>query len=146
MKQLLVLILLLAGAGPMAAQGLPQSRIEALEKTYKMALFRGVDGDLFDMESDPAARGAQAYTNILGWLPGRVAGLQVYYYRGIPYPYIRGYLANLYLDELRVDAATINSIPVSDIALVKVMKGPVVIAGGSPGGTIAIYTKRGEGE
>ena len=146
MKQLLLLILLLAAAGPGVAQGrnTPQSRAEALEKAYQMTLFRGIDGDLFDMESGPAAQSALAYRNILDWLPGRVPDLQVAHYRDIAIPYIRGYAANLYLDELRVDPATISDLPVSDIGLVKVIRGPVVIVGGSPGGTIAIYTKRGE--
>ncbi|RYY46942.1 MAG: hypothetical protein EOO06_13450 [Chitinophagaceae bacterium] len=148
MKQLLLLMLVLAAAGPGIAQGrnAPQSRTEALEKTYNMTLFRGIDGDLFDLESGPAAQSALAYRNILEWLPGRVPDLRVAYRRDIAIPYIRGYVANLYLDELRVDPAAISNLPVSDIGLLKVIRGPVVIVGGSPGGTIAIYTKRGEEE
>jgi hypothetical protein len=148
MKRLLSILLLLAGFGPGAAQQreAPPSRIEVLEKSAGVQLFRGVDGQDFDLENDPAAQGAFAYRDILGWLQGRVAGLQVYYYRGLALPYIRNYPAALYLDEMRVDAATIGTLPVSDIALVKVMKGPVAMAWGAPGGVIAIYTKRGTEE
>jgi outer membrane receptor protein involved in Fe transport len=148
MKRLLVLILILATSFPLTAQhrDRPQTRAEVLEKANDVHLFSGVDGVYFDLESDRSSQGALAYRNILSWLQGRVAGLQVYYRRGIPIAYIRNYPAALYLDEMRIDAATLDMIPVSDIALVKVMKGPVSAAWGSPGGTIAVYTKRGAEE
>jgi hypothetical protein len=148
MKRLFFLVLILANAFLVSAQqrAVPQSREAALEKANDVHLFRGADGQYFDLENDPGTQGAFAYGNILSWLQGRVAGLQVYYRRGIPIAYIRNYPATLYLDEMRVDPEVLNTLPVSDIALVKVMKGPVTVAWGSPGGTIAVYTKRGAEE
>ena len=53
-------------------------------------------------------------------------------------PSIRGSQASLFLDEMPVDASMINSIPVSNIAMVKVLKD-----GGLISNAVAIYTKRG---
>lgn len=86
---------------------------------------------------------ALGYTNILQWLQGRVAGLSIQYQNGDYVPYIRGSRASLYLDEMSIDAGFINSISVSDIAMIKVIKGPFALALGGGSGTIAIYTLRG---
>ncbi len=109
------------------------------------SLFRTVDGIYFDLEQDPAAASINSYFNILDWLQGRVAGLQVYTLRnGTRVPVMRNQLAAVYVDDIRYDASILNALPVQDIALVKVMKTPGLFTG--PGGAIAIYTKRGDGE
>ena len=76
------------------------------------------------------------------------AGLQVLVSRsGTRVPVIRGSVASIYLDEMRMDASFLNSIPVNDIAMIKVIKGPFVGAiGNGGGGVIAIYTFRGDEE
>lgn len=50
----------------------------------------------------------------------------------------------MFVDEIQMDPSVLNSIAVADIAFVKVMKTPVVVARNAAGGAIAIYTKRGE--
>ena len=122
------------------------SREEALNKQYCSGLFSTLDGTYFDLENDDNAIGAASYLNILDWLQGRVAGLQVYNYREVRIPYLRNQPAAVFIDEMRVDAATLNMIPVNDIAMIKVIKTPFIGLWGAPGGAIAIYTKDGENE
>jgi hypothetical protein len=82
---------------------------------------------------------AQTSFNILQWLQGRAAGLTFTMDSSGNYiPSIRGSQAALYLDEMPVDASMISSLPISNIAMVKVLKD-----GGLVSNAIAIYTKRG---
>lgn len=121
-----------------------KSRADYLNDEYTSGLFKTAHGTIFDIENE----NVQAYFNILDWLEGRVAGLQVFVSRsGIRVPVIRGSLATIYIDEMRMDASFLNSLSVNDIAMIKVIKGP--FAGGvgnGGGGTIAIYTFKGEDE
>ncbi|RMZ58412.1 hypothetical protein D1632_12380 [Chryseobacterium nematophagum] len=105
-------------------------------------LFKSGNESVFDFVNDN--NGAQSYTNILQWLQGRVAGLSITLEQGSYIPRFRSNPIGIYLDEMPVDASSISSIPVSDIAMVKVIKG--YFAGGFAGntnGAIAIYTRRG---
>ncbi|MES2850050.1 MAG: hypothetical protein V4685_13405 [Bacteroidota bacterium] len=123
----------------------PITRQEYLNEEYCSALFKTSDGTILDLENDPAAR---AYGNILYWLQGRVAGLNIYTSStGTAIPYIRNQRATVYLDEIPVSSSFINTIPSVDIAMIKVIKAP--FAGTMPygsGGVIAVYTVRGEEE
>jgi hypothetical protein len=48
---------------------------------------------------------------------------------------------------MQVDPSILNDIPTADIAMIKVLKGPFVGAvGNGGGGTIAIYTVKGDDE
>jgi hypothetical protein len=121
-----------------------KSQKEILNDKYASGMFKSAEGTIFDIENE----NVQAYFNILDWLEGRVAGLQVYVSRsGIRVPVIRGSVASIYVDEMRMDASFLNSLSVNDIAMIKVIKGPFAGAiGNGGGGTIAIYTIRGEDE
>ena len=89
----------------------------------------------------------KGYNNILDWLQGRVAGLQVYTTRSDDrIPFIRNSRAGVYVDEVQVNYSFLNSLSVNDIAMIKVIKGPFAAAFNSPGGVIAIYTIQGEDE
>ncbi len=96
------------------------------------------------MEDEPNASTVLGHLNILDWLHGRVAGLQVYTTRTGRIPFMRNQLATVYLDEMRVDPSILNAIPVMDIGAIKIIRQPYVLGG--PGGVIAVYTKRGEEE
>jgi len=111
---------------------------DILNDQYATGLFKSADGTIFDIENE----NVQAYFNILDWLEGRVAGLQVFVSRsGIRVPVIRGTVATIYVDEMRMDASFLNTLSVHDIAMIKVIKGPFAGAiGNGGGGTIAIYT------
>jgi hypothetical protein len=119
---------------------------EKLNNQYCSDLFRTHDGIIFDLQNSNES--AKAYANILEWLQGRVAGLQIYYTRsGTPIAFIRNTRASVFLDEMQVDPGFLNSLPTTDIAMIKVIKGPFVGAvGNGGGGTIAIYTVKGDDE
>lgn len=121
-----------------------KSRSEYLNDEYTSGLFQTANGTIFDIENE----NVQAYFNILDWLEGRVAGLQVFVARsGARIPVIRGSVATIFVDEMRMDPSFLNSLSTLDVAMIKVIKGP--FAGGvgnSGGGAIAIYTFKGEDE
>ena len=122
----------------------PKSPKELLNDRYASSLFKNAEGTIFDIENE----NVQSYFNILDWLQGRVAGLQIYVSRsGIRVPVIRGSVATIFVDEMRMDASFLNSLSVNDIGMIKVIKGPFVGAiGNGGGGTIAIYTIRADEE
>ena len=117
---------------------------EKLNEEYCSGLFRLADGTILDLVNSD--QNAQGYLNILDWLEGRVAGLQVFTSRtGVRVPFIRGSYAKIYVDEIAIDAGFLNTLPVSDIAMIKVIKG--LFAGNAGGGgAIAIYTIKGDYE
>jgi hypothetical protein len=119
---------------------------EKLNNEYCTGLFKTYDGTIIDLLNDNES--ANSYLNILDWLQGRVAGLQIYYTRyGTPVPFIRNSRVSLFVDEIPVDAGYVRMLPVSDIAMIKIIKGPFAGAvGNGGGGTIAIYTIKGDDE
>lgn len=119
-----------------------KSAKEVMDDKYAHGLFSGGDATTFDMVNDPFAQSAQ---NIFQFLQGRVAGLQVNQ-GGANGPSLtwRNSNTTIFLDEMQVDAQTIQNIPVTDIAYVKAFRPPFFGAsGGGAGGAIAIYTRRG---
>jgi hypothetical protein len=119
------------------------SPAERLNNEYCSNLFKDADGTILNVGSDMSAR---SYLNILDWLQGRVAGLQVYKQKdGTPIAYIRNSRAMIYLDEMLVSPETLNVIPSADIAMIKVIKTAFVGApGNGNGGVIAVYTFKGD--
>ena len=114
------------------------TRSNILNEEYCSPHFRHADGTLIDLTEDNAS--AIAYTNILDWLVGRVAGLQVYNFRNnLKVPFIRGSQASIYVDEMPVDAGYLNLLPITEIALIKIIKGPVAATMGG-NHVIAVYT------
>ena len=120
-----------------------KSAKEKLEEELSTGAFKSFDETVFDFVNED--QHAQGYTNILTWLQGRVAGLQLSTGSGGDLvPVIRGSQVSIYIDEVRTDAGMLNGFPVSDIAMVKVIKS--FFAGGmGGGGAVLIYTKRGGG-
>ena len=124
--------------------GKNESPQEKLNNEYCSGLFRTHDGIIFDLQNENES--ANAYSNVLEWLQGRVAGLQIYYTRsGIAIPFIRNTRASVFVDEVQVDPSLLSDIATTDIAMIKVIKGPFVGAvGNGGGGTVAIYTLKGD--
>ena len=117
----------------------PKSPEEKLNEEYCSGLFKMEDGIIFDLLSDNTT--VNSYFNILDWLEGRVAGLQVFTLRnGVRIPVIRGQQATVYVDEVPVSPDFLNSLPVTDIAMIKVIKTPFLGGFNGSGGAIAIYT------
>lgn len=124
-----------------------KSKEEILNEEYCGPLFNTSNAVYFDMLEDNAAISVGAYWNILDWLQGRVAGLQVLKMRnGVTVPFIRQQPASVFVDEIRVDYEVMNNIPTVDIAMIKVIRGPFPGSPGSPGGAILVYTKMEEEE
>lgn len=149
MKNLLAFLVFLTFAVGAMAQGKyapPRTLEQQWQETYGVSLFRGVDGTWFDLENDDSNLGAISYINILDWLRGRVAGLQVYSFRDIRVPFLRNQPATIFVDEMRVDYSFLNALSTADIGLVKVMPMASMAGVYTPGGAIAIYTRRGEAE
>ena len=125
-----------------------KTRNEILNETYCTGLFSTLDATYFDLLDNKISGTVVGYQNVLDWLQGRVAGLNVYYSKyNRRIPFIRNQRAGVFVDEIPVDYDYLNMLPVTDIAMIKVIKGPFAHPLGGPGGTIAIYTIRGgEGE
>jgi hypothetical protein len=123
-----------------------KSHTDKLNEQYCSGLFKTAPGTILDLTGDNIS--ALGHLNILDWMQGRVAGLQVFTSRtGSRIPYIRGARARIFIDEMPTDAWMLNALPVHDIAVVKVIKGPFAgdIGFGS-GDVIAVYTFRGDDE
>lgn len=109
-----------------------------LNDEYCSGLFNSTDGTILDVASSISAG---SYLNILDWMDGRVAGLQVYTVgSGIRVPVIRGSVPGIYLDEIPVSLNYLSMINTNDIAIVKVIKTPFFGGFNGGGGAIAIYT------
>ncbi|KNB60606.1 hypothetical protein AC804_15610 [Chryseobacterium sp. Hurlbut01] len=110
---------------------------------FKVAneMFKSINEMVFDFVNDNNMIGGN---NILQWLQGRVPGLQINSQGPNTTATMRGGNVDIFLDEMRVDASQISMISVSDVAMIKVIRG--FFSGGFGGGgngAIAIYTKRG---
>ena len=145
-KILLIAALITTTVGAIAQKYTSRAKSpkELLNEKYASGLFKSAEGTVFDIENETLG----AYFNILDWLEGRVAGLQVFVSgSGVRVPVIRGSVATIFVDEMRMDAPFLNSLPVNDIAMIKVIKGPFAGAvGNGGGGAIAIYTMKGDEE
>jgi hypothetical protein len=121
-----------------------QTQEETLNEKFCTGLFKSAHGTLIDMSKEQSAI---SYFNILDWLEGRVAGLQVFTTRsGTRVPVIRGQQPAIFIDEFQVNAGYLTSLPVSEIALIKVIKTPFAGGFNASGGAIVIYTAPEEEE
>jgi len=109
---------------------------ERLNEMYCSGLFKHTHGTIIDV----LEQNVQGYFNILDWLEGRVAGLQVFVLRnGERIPFIRGSQTTIYLNEMPVTPGMLNAVSINDIALIKVIRGPFAGSIGS-NSAIAVYT------
>lgn len=122
-------------------KGEKKNKTKELNEKLSSPLFRGINERVFDLVNNNNS--AIGSTNILQWLEGRVAGLTMKSNTGNFVPQLRGRAINIYLDEMIIDPQNINSISISDIAMVKVIKDSFFGGVGAGFGAIAIYTRRG---
>jgi hypothetical protein len=137
----LFLTILIAGFGlTLSAQTTLRQKTqeEKLNDAFCTGLFKTTEGTVLDVYGSNTAH---AYFNILDWLDGRVAGLQVVKGKnGVRVPLIRGQQPAIFLDEVQTNLSAISSIATSDIAIIKIIKTPFVGGFNAGGGAIAIYT------
>jgi hypothetical protein len=127
--------------------GSAQTIKEKLNDEYCTGLFKSSEGVILDLLHDDMNLSAQSYFNILNWLEARVAGLHIAtLLNGTRVPMIRGQRATIYVDEMPVSPSYLNALPASDIAMIKVIKGPFLAGAYGAGGALAIYTIRAEEE
>jgi len=117
--------------------------LQVMDEKYASGLFSGSDSRNFDLVNDPSAA---SYTSIFQYLQGKVAGLQITTGStpGQTTLSWRGGTPAVFLDQINTNIDMLESLPVSDIAYIKVFPPPFIGAtGGGSGGAIAIYTRRG---
>jgi len=115
--------------------------LKQMDEKYTKGMFSGGDGYQFDLANDPMAIGQM---NVFNYLQGKVAGLQINSAGSTPTLSWRGGSPQLYLDEMPIDAEFLNTIPVTDIAFVKVFRPPFMGGFNGSGGAIAVYTRKGD--
>jgi len=118
-----------------------KSKKELMDDQYTSGLFRGGDGYTFITEDDPLAGSA---FSVLTYLQGKVAGLQITGAGAQMSMSWRGGSPTVFMDEMQTDISQVQSIPMSDVAMIKVFRPPFIGgSGGGAGGAIAVYTKKG---
>lgn len=113
---------------------------QQLNEKLSSGIFSSLGERVFDFinEDQTAAMG---YTNLLDWLVSRVPGFSVERFNDTVVPYLRGGIAELFIDEIPVDPATLISLSAGEVAMIKVVSGITLgIRGGN--GAILIYTRR----
>jgi hypothetical protein len=119
-----------------------KSPLQVLDEKYASGMFTGFDGTAFDLTNDPSATGS---VNILQYLQGKVAGLQISVSGAQASASWRGSNTDFFLNEISTPLDMILSLPISDIAYVKAIRPPFFGSlGGGSGGAVAIYTKKGK--
>ncbi len=119
-----------------------KSPLQVLDEKYTSGMFSGFDGTSFDLTNDPSAMGG---INILTYLQGKVAGLQISVAGAQASASWRGSNTDFFLNEISTPLDLILSLPISDIAYVKAIRPPFFGSlGGGSGGAVAIYTKKGK--
>jgi len=121
-----------------------KTKAEVMDDEYTSGLFSGGDAYTFITEDDPFATGART---VLEYLQGKVAGLQISTSGfGSASMSWRGQTPSLYLNEMQSDVSQVQSMSISDIAMVKVFRPPFMGGFNGAGGAIAIYTKKGSSQ
>jgi len=123
-------------------RGHKKNPVDELDERYTSGLFSGGFGHSFDLVNDN--KQAISYFDIVTFLQGRVPGLLISgSYPNLSVRY-RGGTPDFFVDEINTTMDMVETVPVADIAYVKVFEPPFVGSfGGGPHGAIAIYTKRG---
>lgn len=115
-----------------------------LDEKYTSSIFSGGDAYQFDLLNDNRAASS---ISVFNYLQGMVGGLQITQQGGETVVKWRQAETDFYLNEIRTDAEVIGSISMNDIAYIKVFRPPFFGGAlGSPGGAIAVYTRKGGDE
>lgn len=127
-----------------------KARAKSLRELYQKKYVSGRMGNAtrtIDFLSDPPT----SNQNILNYLKSKINGVDI---QGGPLNYSIVYRQSMslgggrnqmsiFLDEFEVDAAQIATMSISDVAMINVYSSGGL--SGGPGGSLAIYTKKGEG-
>ena len=118
-----------------------KSKKQLLDEQYTTGFFSAGDAYTFDLSEDMAG---QAAMNVLNYLQGKVAGLQITGFGQQMQMSWRGGVPTLFVNEMSTDLSMVQNLNMADIAYIKVFRPPFFGAqGGGSGGAIAVYTKKG---
>jgi hypothetical protein len=122
---------------------------QEVESRYTTGAFKSNANKILDFVNDPPVSGVN---NIFDYIKSRIAGVTV---SGTPPNYTLNYRATrslsggmtpmtLFLDEIQTSAYMLSMIRLEQVAMIKVFgAGFVGAEGNGPGGTLAVYTKKG---
>jgi hypothetical protein len=117
----------------------PVNRGELFNKNYSNGMFKDMNERVINLLDDPMLNNAFTVLQIV-----RMKNAGFSFTNGInPVARWRGAPVSFYVDEMRLSAADVELIPISNIAIIKVY--PPHFAGniGGFGGAVAVYTRRG---
>jgi hypothetical protein len=117
----------------------PVNRGELFNKNYSNGMFKDMNERVINLLDDPMLNNALTVLQIV-----RMKNAGFSFTNGIdPVARWRGATVSFYVDEMRLSAADVELIPISNIAIIKVY--PPHFAGniGGFGGAVAVYTRRG---
>ena len=117
-----------------------KSLAEQFNDEYATGLFKSMNERIFSVLDDATA---MDYQSVLTYLQGRVAGLQISQNYSGGRAIWRGSPVSFFIDEFRTDAQQVNTLSMSNVAIIKVFPPPFFGASGGSGGAIAVYTRRG---
>lgn len=119
-----------------------KSKVEQYDEEYSRGLFIRDDAIVFDgLGSDQISRSI----SVMMFLQGKIPGLTIEKNEnGQDVAKWRNEVAEIYVDEFRMDSTDHTFISPTEIAMIKVYRPPAQLSGFSGGaGAIAIYTKKG---
>lgn len=119
-----------------------KSKVEQYDEEYSRGLFIRDDAIVFDgLGSDQISRSI----SVMMFLQGKIPGLMIEKNEnGQDVAKWRNEVAEIYVDEFRMDSTDHTFISPTEIAMIKVYRPPAQLSGFSGGaGAIAIYTKKG---
>lgn len=118
-----------------------KTRIEQMDELYTSGLFRSFNSISFDLIKDQRALSS---FSIFDFLKGRIAGLNIQgSVIGRPTVLWSRSPVSFYLDEIPTDAEILASIPMSNLAYVKLIRAPFFGPLSAGNAAISVYTKKG---
>lgn len=117
----------------------PVNRGEIFNKNYSNGLFKDINERVINLLDDPTLNNAFTVLQIV-----RMKNAGINFTGGMnPVVRWRGDLVSFYVDEMRLSAADVEAIPISNISIIKVYPPPFTGNIGMSGGAVAVYTRRG---
>jgi len=118
-----------------------QTPTEKLNDELSSAMFQSPSETIFDFVNDKLL--SSGSPDILLWLEGRVAGLQIKRDGADIDAFIRNKKVDVYLDENKTDLEILRGLNVANIAMIKVVRDDFFGGFGNSNGAILVYTRNG---
>ena len=115
---------------------------EKLNEELSSPFFSSGDEEVYDFVNNETLKTQSL--DVINWLQGRVAGLQMKYDAFGVEAYFRNQKVAIYVDEMKIDTDMLNGINTSNIAMIKVLRdGFLGSSGDGSSGAILIYMRTG---